>query len=275
MPTLSPLLTRGATTLALTATNGIVLAKIDEQGEWDFESADRLSRPGGIVEKNLFTAEGLKIRGLVRGADIATLRTRLGNLLNVLGDGLEDVLFRVYDDREIRCRVEDVHHEWPNGSIFLQSIFEFTLRSPDPFWRALSNTTFVLNMNGNGDATVVVTNPGDAPAPFIFDIQGGSGSALANVTIVLQRDSPTPTEKLRLGKITLSAGKILRIDTETGQVTDDTGSLGLASALAEYPDGTFFRLAPGSNTLRLRVNGDAGGNNVAGSGSFRGRFWTL
>jgi hypothetical protein len=270
--TLSPLLTRGSTSLALTIANGIVLSKLDEETEWTFEAEDRLFRAGSLIERNLFSSEGLRIRGLVRGVDIAESRTRLGNLLDVLGEGLDDVLFRIYDDREIRCRVEDVRHEWPGGAVFLQSIFEFTLRSADPFWRALTATTLHQDLNLASVSFVesVLTNTGNAPAPFTLDLT--SPVNLSTVTVVVK--NITTGKKFRIGKIDLVTPNILRFDTEKGIVTDGTGAEGVAGAKAEYVDGSFWLLNPGANTVRVLANA-SGTPDLDLDWSFRARHRSL
>lgn len=270
---LSPLLTRGATTFALDATQGVVISGLEEEESWDVETGGRLNRPGGVIERNLFGSIDINLRGLIRATTAAVLRTRLGALMNVLGDGGEDIFFRVNDDREIRCRPVARGRDWFPGGQYQVAEFDVTLRSVDPFWRALTATTFSAAVVGNAETTVVVPNSGDAPAPFILDITPTSGSILAT-TFVVQRDAPTPLEKLRIGKVIVTTGLILRIDTETGSVTDGTGSLGVADALTEFVDGVAWTFQPGANTLRLKQNGSPAPN-VSYSGSFRARFRVL
>lgn len=269
----SPLLTRGAATFALDASQGTVISGFEEDESWDVESGGRLNRPGGVIERNIYGSVDFHLRGMVRATTLVTLRTRLGNLMNVIGDGGEDILFRINDDREIRCRPVGRSRSWFPAGQFLVAEFEATLRSVDPFWRALTATPFSTSLAINGDATLVVTNTGDAPAPFTLDITPASGSILAT-TFVIQRDSPTPLEKLRIGKVIVTTGLILRIDTESGAVTDGTGSLGVAGALTEFVDGVAWTLQPGTNNLRFRQNGTLP-LNVSYSGSFRARFRVL
>lgn len=270
----SPLLTRGALTFALDSSQGIILSDIDASEGWETEVAGRLVRHGGLFTHNAQETLAVRLRGVVRGVDLASARTRVGNFWNVLGDGTDDVLFRAFDDREIVCRPVDRSITWARGNGFKAGFFDVSLRSVDPFWRQIATSVFNASFNGNGEVTTTFSVSGQAPAPFVLDIQGAGGTSIADTTIVVQRDAPGPIEKFRIGKVTLAAGKILRVDTQEGSVTDDTGSLGVANALAEYFDGTPFLLQPGSNTLRFRQNGTPAPN-VAYSGVYRARFRSL
>jgi hypothetical protein len=266
----APRITRGALVFDLTAANGVTVSVRDDAEEWVEESAARLNRHGGVWERNLFAGGVQTVRGVIRAATLAAFRTAIGSLLNTVGSGGEDITFRVFDDREIRCRPVNRAKVWVAGDQYSGAEFEVQLKSLDPFWRAPSATGFSAAQVGNGETTASPTNAGDAPAPFTLDITPTSGSISAT-TIVIQRDSPTPIEKVRLGKVTINAGFGIRIDTETGAVTDLAGLLGLATALPEFVDGLAFLLMPGPNTLRFRVNG-TGTPLVTFTGSFRNRF---
>lgn len=269
-----PRIVRGSTTLDLTTANGIVLAKPEESAIWRSSSGGRIDSPGGIIEESVYEGEDLVLRGLLRGATLASTRTRLATLLHIFGDQNADLTFTMQDDRQLLCRCVDRSIEWYPAGNFLAVQFEATLRSLDPYWRATSDDSFTLTQAGNGEGTVVVSNTGDAPTWPIVDLYPSTGS-LANCTVVVQRDLPTPIEKIRVGRITVASGKKLRIDFRTGAVTDETGALGMATALGELFDGRCFRLEPGSNTIRLRVNGDAGANSVRMDGTYRRRFYSL
>jgi len=266
----APRITRGTLVFDLTAANGVTVSVREDQEEWTEEAGTRLNRHGGVWERNLFRSGVQTVRGVIRAATLAAFRTAIGNLLNTVGAGGEDITFRVFDDREIRCRPVDRAKVWVAGDQYSGAEFEIQLKTVDPFWRAPSASSFSASQTGNGETTTVVSNTGDAPAPFTVDVTPTSGS-ISTTTVVVQRDLPTPIEKVRLGKVTIAAGAGLRIDTETGAVTDLAGNVGLASALGEFVDGVAFLLLPGSNTLRFRVNG-SGTPLVTFTGSFRPRF---